>query len=155
MAANTLLFTLLSGLVLLAIVVLVLRIRRWRRGPTELRGYTTFRPSREGDAASAGLTAALRDPAAWSVGFLLLVLVAVAGTLAAVGAMPVPESVQPLVTTVLLVLAAVVLGGFVFAGVYSSVRSRGYGSAPAAGLGTLVVGFLALLVVVVNLFVGA
>ncbi|HKJ58197.1 MAG TPA: hypothetical protein VKA37_03135 [Halobacteriales archaeon] len=152
MAENTVVFTFLSGLVLLAIVAIVLRLRTWRRGEEELRGTSTGlrRPS----SADQAVAEAIRSPTTWTVGFLLLVLVAVAGAMAMVGALPVPESVQPLVGTVLLILSAAVFGGFVFAGVYASVRSRGYGSAPAVGLGSLAVGLIAMTVVVVRLFFG-
>ena len=145
MAANTLVFTLLSGLILLAMVVLVLRLRRWRRDPG------TVGAARSADVVFAD---ALHNPTTWTVGFLVLVLVAVAGALAMVGALPVPESAQPIVGTAMLVGLGLVLGGFVFAGVYASVRNRGYGSAPAAGMGSLVLGLLALLVVVTQLFLG-
>ena len=152
MAENTILFTLLSGLVLLVIVAFVLQLRSWRRGEEELRRTSTGirRPA----SADVAVADAIKSPTTWTVGFLLLVLVAVAGAMAMVGALPVPESVQPLVGTVLLILSAVVLGGFVFAGVYASVRSRGYGSAPAFGLGSLAVGLVAMTVVVVRLFFG-
>ena len=153
MAANDLIFPVLSFLVLLGVAALVLRLRRWRRGPAELRGMTPSNlPATRTDSPAAELTETLRDPMTWTVGFLLLVLVAVAGSLAAVGALPVPESAQGLVGTVLLIVAAIVMAGFVFAGTYSSVRGRGYGSAPATGLGVLVVGLIALVVVVVQLF---
>lgn len=155
MAANNLVFTVLSGLVLLGMVALVLRLRRWRRGPAELRRTSTPpRGASTPSTADVELAALLRDPTTWTVGFLLLVLVAVAGSLAMVGAVPVPESAQPLVGAVLLGVSAIVLAGFVFAGVYASVRGRGYGSAPAFGLGSLAVGLLAMVVVVVQLFFG-
>jgi len=152
MAENTILFTLLSGLVLLAIGAIVLRLRRWRHGPEELRGTSTGirRPS----SADQAIAEAIRSPTTWTVGFLLLVAVAVVGALAVVGAVPLPESVQPLVVTALVILAALVFAGFVFAGVYASVRSRGYGSAPAVGMGSLAVGLVAIVVVVVRLFLG-
>lgn len=145
MVANSLLFTLLSGLVLLGIVAFVLRLRNWRRD----RGG-----QRRPRSAEAAVSNAARSPATWSAGFLLLVLVAVGGALALVGAVPVPESAQAAVTSALLVVGALVLGGFVFGGVYSSVRGRGHGSAPAAGLGSLAVGLLVLAVVVAILFLG-
>ena len=152
MAENTIVFTLLSGLVLLAIVAIVLQLRSWRRGEAELRRTSTgVRPPRSADVAIAE---AIRSPTTWTVGFLLLVLVAVAGAMAMVGALPVPESFQPLVGTALLIVSAVVFGGFIFAGVYASVRSRGYGSAPAFGLGSLAVGLVAMVIVVVQLFFG-
>jgi hypothetical protein len=152
MAENTIVFTLLSGLVLLVIVAVVLQIRSWRRGPEQLRGRSTG--VRTPSSADAAIAEALRDPTTWTVGFLLLVLVAVAGSLAMVGALPIPESAQPLVGAVLLAISAIVLGGFVFAGVYASVRSRGYGSAPAFGLGSLAVGLIVMVIVVVQLFLG-
>ena len=145
MAANTLVFTLLSGLVLLGIVALVLRLRGWRH-------------VRVGAAAPTSVDAALarfvRSPTTWTAAFAVVVLVAVAGSLAVVGALPVPAGAQGTVTTALLALGGLLLGGFVFGGVYGTVRSRGHGSAPAVGLGSLAVGLLALLVVVVTLFLG-
>ena len=147
MVANTLLFPALSFVVLLGVAVIVLRLRSWRHGAAE--SSLSASPSFDVELAET-----LKDPATWTVGFLLLVLVAVVGALAMVGAVPLPEGTQPLVGAVLLLVTALVLGGFVFAGVYSSVRGRGYGSAPATGLGALVVGILALVVVVVQLFFG-
>ena len=147
MVANTLLFPALSFVVLLGVAVIVLRLRQWRHATPET-GHASA-TSLEVDLAET-----LEDPMTWTVGFFLLVLVAVAGALAVVGALPVPEGAQPLVGAVLLLVAAIVLGGFVFAGTYSSVRGRGYGSAPATGLAALVVGMLALLAVIVNLFLG-
>lgn len=144
MAANPLLSTLVTGLILLAIVVVAVRLRRWRRADARADAETSL----------AVIDRLLHSPTTWVVGFLVLVLVAVAGTLALVGAVPLPEGVQPAVTTVLIVGSALVLGGFVFGGVYASVRGRGYGSAPAVGLGSLVVGLLALLVIVVQLLLG-
>ena len=153
MAANELIFPVLSFVVLLGVAALVLRLRRWRRGPAELHGMTpTTLPATRTGSSSADVSETLNDPTTWTVGFLLLVLVAVAGALAVVGAIPVPESAQGLVSSLMLLVAALVLAGFVFAGTYSSVRSRGYGSAPATGLGVLVVGIVAIVVVVVNLF---
>ena len=155
MVSNTLLFPALSFVVLLGVAVIVLRLRGWRHGASDLRrGTATTLPATRSSSASAELSETLRDPMAWTAGFLLLVLVAVVGALAMVGAVPLPEGTQPLVGTAMLVVAALVLGGFVFAGTYSSVRGRGYGSAPATGVGALVVGFLALVVVVVQLFFG-
>lgn len=152
MAENTIVFTLLSGLVLIVIVAVVLQIRSWRRGAEQLRGRSTG--VRTPSSADAAVAEALRDPTTWTVVFLLLVLVAVAGSLAMVGALPIPESAQPLVGAVLLAVSAIVLGGFVFAGVYASVRSRGYGSAPAFGLGSLAIGLIVMVIVVVQLFFG-
>lgn len=144
MAANILFSTLLMGLVLLAMVALVIRGRPWRRAEGRADGGSSF------DV----IAAALRSPTAWMIVFLLLVLVSVAGSLALVGAVPLPEGTQPLVTTALLAGAGIVLGGFVFFGTYASVRGRGYGSAPAVGLGSLAVGLAALVVVVLQLFLG-
>ena len=155
MAVNDLLFPVLSFVVLLGVAAFVLRLRRWRRGPAELRGMTsTNLPATRTSSPSADLSETLRDPATWTVGFLLLVAVAVTGALAVVGALPVPEGYQGYVGTGMMLVAALLFGGFLFAGTYSSVRSRGYGSAPATGLGALVVGLIALVIVVVQLFLG-
>jgi len=145
MAANNLLFTFLSGLVLLGIVAAVLSLRNWRRGSTSMRPSTT---------PMAAAASVLHSPRTWTAAFFVLVLLAVGGALAMVGAVPLPEGTQPVVTTALLAGAGLVLAGFVFLGVYASVRGRGYGSAPAVGLGSLSVGLLALVVVVTQLFLG-
>lgn len=156
MVANNLLFPVLSGLILLGVAALVLRVRRWRRGPEELRrGTSRPLPTTRTSSPSAELAGTLNSPTGWTAGFLLLVLVTLVGSLAVVGALPIPESVQGLVGTVMLLVGAIVLGGFVFAGVYSSVRNRGHGSAPATGLAMLVLGTIALVVVVVQLLLGA
>lgn len=155
MVANNLLFPVLSGLILLGVAALVLRVRRWRRGPEELRRRTSRLPATRSTSPSAELAGTLNSPTGWTTGFLLLVIVTLVGSLAVVGALPIPESAQGPVGTVMLLVGAVVLGGFVFAGVYSSVRNRGHGSAPATGLAMLVLGAIALVVVVVQLLLGA
>jgi len=144
MAANTLLSTLLMGIVLLAMVALAVRLRPWRR--VEVSADT-------GSSIDA-IAAVLRSPTAWMVVFFLLVLVTVAGSLALVGAVTLPEGTAPLVTAALIGVGGLVLGGFVFFGTYASVRGRGYGSAPAVGMGSLAVGLVVLVVVVVQLFFG-
>lgn len=144
MATNPLLSTFVTGVILLAIVVVAFRLRGWRHAETVADAETSL----------GVIDRLLHSPTTWVVAFLVLVLVAVAGALALVGAVPLPEGAQPTITTVLLVGTALVLGGFVFGGVYASVRGRGYGSAPAVGLGSLAVGLLALLVIVVQLFLG-
>lgn len=144
MAVNPLLSTVLMGLILLVIVAGVLQLRNWRSAG-----------QREDSGSSyEAIGNALHDPTVWTVTFLVLVAVAIAGALAVVGALPIPESIQPIVGTALLAITGVVIGGFVFAGVYSSVRGRGFGSAPAVGVAAVSVGFLVLLVVVVQLFLG-
>lgn len=145
MVENTLLLPLLSGLLLLAIAVGVLRLRNWRHAAAASAGPRS---------AEVAFSRAIRSPTTWTVGFLVLVLLALAGTLAMVGAIPLPESARPTVTTALLAASGVVLGGFVFLGVYAAVRERGYGSAPAVGLAALVVGLVVLLVVIARLFLG-
>ena len=135
MAANTLLSTLLMGIVLLAMVALAIRLRAWRRA--EVSADTT--------SSIDTLAAVLQSPTAWMTLFFLLVLV---------GAVTLPEGTQALVTAALLAVGGLVLGGFVFFGTYASVRGRGYGSAPAVGMGSLAVGLVILVVVVGQLFLG-
>lgn len=143
MATNALLLSLLSGLVLVAIAVGALRLRRWRRFTATGRGPVS---------TDVAIARTLRSPTTWTVGFLVITLLATAGALAVVGALPLPEGAQPAVTTALLGISALVLGGFVFLGVYASVRNRGYGTAPAVGMASLVVGLVAIVVVVSQLF---
>lgn len=141
MAANPFLMSLLMGLVLIVIAALVVRLRGWRQD--------------EGaDAGNAfdDVARALRSPASWAVLFLVLVGAAVLGVLTAVGAFQIPASVQPVVGTALVAAVILVFGGFVFLGIYATVRGRGHGTAPAIGLGSLTVGLLIVLLVVANLF---
>ena len=145
MAATTLLFPLVSGLLLLAIVLGVLRLRGWRHAtPTGGRATTP----------STAVVAAVNSPTTWTLLFFLLVLGGVAGALAMVGAIPVPEGAQATITTALLAGFGLALCGLVFGGVYGAVRGRGHGTAPAVGLGSLAVGLLLVVVIIAILFLG-
>jgi hypothetical protein len=117
MAANTLLFPLISGLLLLAIVLGVLRLRGWRHAaPTGGRAASP----------STAVVSAVYSPTTRPLLFSLLVLGGVAGALAMVGAVPVPEGAQATIAAALLAGFGLALCGLVFGGVYGAVRGRGH-----------------------------
>ena len=141
MASSVLLSTLLTGIALLAIAVGMLRFRRWKRGP-DMRDSADF------------VQRATNSPAVWTAGFVLLALGFGAGVVAIVSGTTItlPEDFGSQLTLVL-VPFLVLLGLYVFAGIYSSAKDRGLSSAPAVGMASAVVGLLVLTAIVVKLLV--
>lgn len=142
MATTALLSTVVMGGVLLAIVVLMLRLRGWQH-PTASVGVD-----------AGGLVERANGPLGWSVAFFVVTFAVMGLGIASITGGPVAGLDQAsLGLLVLVALAAVVLAASVIA-VYGAVRSRGLNSAQAAGVSSVVLATLVLLAIVVQLFVG-
>lgn len=129
--------TLLMGLILLALVAVVVWGRNWRR---------TSPSTAEADAFGR----LLGSSTTWTLVFVVVALGAAAGAVALVGGVgfEVPSE------TIVLGLAGaflLLLGVYLFGGVYASARSKGMGRAPAVGLGSAVLGLLFLGLIVLQL----
>lgn len=85
-----------------------------------------------------GLTGLSQSPLAWTVGFFLLVALALATVLAALSGGG---------TTLFLGLAGILLLGFVMIGVYAAGRARGHPHAYAVGEVVITLGLLFLILV--------
>ena len=131
----------LTGLFLLGTIVALARNGDWR-------GYS---PAGEtsGGGETVGRVAA--SPATWIVGFLLLTLGLGLGALVVVGAVPVPAGVKGAATPVMVAALLATLGGYVFLGVYNSIRYRGLYRSHAAAAGIWVLATLAVMGVAVML----
>ncbi|WP_254545932.1 hypothetical protein [Halomarina pelagica] len=136
----------LTGLLLVAIVVALLRLRDWRR----------YDPASSDDrggrltGAYGVLAAAATRQATWILGFLLLALgVGAAAVLFLVGG---PTGQMAGVAAALLGVLALCL--FLVLGIYRTIRFRGRTSAEAFAVSAWVVGALFVLAVSVNLLVG-
>lgn len=135
----------LTGLVVVGLVAALARSREWRSAAP------TPGAVRTGDtSAVTTLTETVRSPLGWTVAFLGLVLVIGGGVLAFLtGA--IPAGVGQALGVMLVLVAATVMCGYLFWGVYHSVRYRGIESAQATGVGLWVVGMVLLVVVVAQL----
>ena len=137
--------TVLTGLVVVALVVAVARSREWRAAAATPGDVRTG-----GTSPVTTLAAAAQSPLGWTVAFLVLVLGIGGGALAFVtGA--IPSAVSQVAGVALVLVAAAVLGGYLFWGVYHSARYRGIESAQATGTGLWVLGMLLIVAIVVRL----
>lgn len=141
MATSALASTVVTGVVLLAILAVVFRLRRWQHPAPDVEG-------------GADLVRAANGPLGWSVAFFVVALGLMGLAVLYTSGEPVAGLDQAaLGLLVLLVLLAV----FGFAGlvaVYSALRGRGLSSAQAAGVSSVLVATLLLAAIVVQLFVG-
>lgn len=128
---------LMTGFVL-AVVVAVLRYGHWE----------SYSPTEPGDVSDR-LRAVAASPAAWMLGFLALVVVFGGAAVLYVSDVTVPGG--DVLGVVLLVAAAVVLGGFLFYGTYDAARSRGRPAAQGVAEGAVMLGLLAVLAIAVRL----
>lgn len=142
MATSALVSTAVTGVVLLAIIVAVLRVREWR-DPT---------PATEDGLANLARSA--NGPLGWSVTFFVVTFgVMGLAVLYAVGA-PVAGVTHATVGLMLVTVIAAVFVGASLVAVYAASRGRGLNSAQAAGLSSALLGVLFVVAVVVQLFVG-
>lgn len=138
----------LMGLFLLAVVVLANRYRT--------RSYS-IQTRREVEREEDYLMFAnrlVRNPTTWVVAFLVLVVGFVAGAVAFLGGVSVPEPSRQLIWLAVAGGLAVLLSLYLGVGLYLSARSRGHKSAQAAGVAVIALGFLFLGAVTVKLLVG-
>lgn len=139
MAQTLLLSTLLTGAFVLAVALVAARWIDWR-------GYALNSPGGPGLVSRAA-----DSPAAWIVGFLLLLAVFGGGAVAFVAGVGLPEPAVNAVGLVLGVAAALVVSSYLFYGTYASARGRGRPTSVAVAEGTTLVGALFLLVIAVRL----
>lgn len=147
--------TLLMGLFLIAVFVALVRIRRGKgTSYSGNRGGASDLPDIAGDVPARGGstdTASSETPIEWVIGFILLVLAAGAGSVLFVG----DYSLPAIGTQGVGILIAAVLGGllcgYLFSGVYISLRSHGRKSAEATAVAFWLLGLIAVGVIAVKL----
>ena len=135
--------TAVAGFFLLATVLFVTRGMTWRN--------YQFSFGREAETPGETLARYVQHPAAWSLGFLLLVFSVGAVALAALGALPVP--VPGGMTAVGIVVGLLALVAVVF-GTYGFVRSRDRSTAEAVVVSLLVSGTAFVFFLTANLIFG-
>jgi len=137
--------TVVTGLIVVALAVALARGREWRSAAPTPGAVRTG-----GTSAVTTLTETARSPLGWTVAFLVLALAIGGGTIAFVtGA--IPTAVSQALGVALVLVAATVMGGYLFWGVYHAVRYRGIGSAQATGTGLWVLGMVLIVAIVVRL----
>lgn len=132
-ASDYLLSGILTGLFLLGTVFVLARNRNWQH----------YSPAREASNVGETVERLAGSPSTWIAGFVLLTLGLGLGTLVVVGGLPVPEGVQGAATVAMAVVVLAVLAGYVFLGVYHSIRYRGLYRSQAAAAGIWIVATLA------------
>jgi hypothetical protein len=152
--------TLLMGLFLIAILVSLVRIRSGGETSTASgeRSMASDLPSTTASDVPARSqssdTVSSETPTEWVLGFILLVLAAGGGAILFIGDYSLP-SVGTQVAVILLVL---VLGGlfcgYLFSGVYISLRSHGRKSAEATAVALWLLGLLGVGVIAAKLLFG-
>jgi hypothetical protein len=131
--------SLLTGALLLAVWVLVLRMENWRY-------YEPSNDGRENSRADAG-----DSIGAWVAGFLGLALVVGGGAVLLVSDASLAAAVGSWVA--LVALFGVLLGAYLLWGTYSSARFRGLPSAHAALVSAWLFGILSVAVIAIKLVV--
>jgi len=135
--------TVLMGLVLAG--VFVAGMRRYHR--------TGYRYEEEASGTGA-VRSFLAEPVAWTLGFILLVLVFGGGTVLYVGGFLDPATVA-IVGLGLAAAGVIVFAGYLVYGMYRAARGRGHTSAGAAGEAVITLGLVVLLVIVGRLVVSS
>ncbi|MFC6963892.1 hypothetical protein [Halocatena marina] len=155
---NYLVSTLLMGLFLLAIVVVIARLRSVSETATASGGRSTASELPDiTPSARSTETVSSEIPPTWIIGFLLLVLAAGAGSVLFIGASSLPSigiGTQMAGIGLAIVIGGLVCGYFV-SGIYLSLRSHGRKSAEATGVAIWLLGLLGVGVIVVNLLLGS
>ncbi|PSP75874.1 hypothetical protein BRC81_14080 [Halobacteriales archaeon QS_1_68_20] len=141
--ASILVATVLMGLLTLAVVLYVARAMEWRK--------YDFVPVGEHRSTWDSLGAALHHPAAWALGFFLLVFLTVGTALAAVDAISFPVDVG---LGMLAMPFALMLVLFVGLGTYGALRSRRRSTAEATVVSLLLLGTLFIVAITANLVLG-
>jgi hypothetical protein len=146
--------TLLMGLFLIAVLVALVRIRSGegtsssgdRSRASDLPDIAGDVPARTGSTD----TVSSETPIEWVVGFILLVVVAGAGAVLFIGDYSLPS-----IGAQAGILIAAVLGGllcgYLFSGVYISLRSHGRKSAEATAVAFWLLGLVGVAVIAVKL----
>lgn len=142
MSSHALASTLVTGAVLAALLLVVLRGRQWE-APGDTPGEGLL-----------GLARRANGPLGWSVAFFAVAFGFTAVGVAYVSGEPLLGLDQAALGLAVVALVAVVFGVAALGGVYAAVRGRGLNSAQAAGVSSALLGGLFLVAVVVQLFVG-
>lgn len=136
--------TLLMGLFLVAVVAF-LRLAERREYSPSLTG-----PESSGSEA---LREAFRSPVAWIVVFLAITFATGLAAVAYVGGL-VPAEVGTAAGPVLAAVVAVLVGGYLLWGVYSTARARGLQNAAAVMVSAWALGLLLVTAIAVHLLTG-
>lgn len=145
MATPNLTSAVVMGLFLFGLVVFVLRARHWERGA----------PTLEGGPSQLGRS--LNRPAAWIAIFAIITFGLAGGVVLYVSAGSGSTAIgvsQGAIGTAIAAAFGLLLAALLFAGVYSSVKSRGGPTSMAVGVGSGVVGMLFLVGLTLKLILG-
>lgn len=142
MATTALLSTVVTGAVLIAVIAVVLRIRRWEHPAPSI-------------AADPGtVTQRINGPLGWSIAFFLATFLVMGfGMLYAAGESMAGLDPATLELGLIASLGAVILVAIIVA-VYGTVKSRGLNNAQAAAISSTLFLLLFLAAIVVQLFMG-
>ncbi|SFR68985.1 hypothetical protein [Halogeometricum limi] len=143
MVQSALLVSFVLGLGLLSVVVL-LTGRGWRT--YSVAGGWTTRPRPSALARGAD------SPAVWTAAFVAVTLAFGGAAILFVGGTEIPEGMAAMGGVVLVGLATLVFGSYVFYGTFVSARNRGLKNSQAALLGAWAIGALFLVAVTLKLF---
>lgn len=146
-AGSYLASTLLMGLFL---IVIATALTRSERAPVP--GTNGENVDREGSIGT-GLERLARNPRAWVLGFVLLTAGIAVGALLYVGGGPLPDESREVAGLVVAGLLLLVISGFLFLGTYLTATSKGRSSAWGVAEGTIALGLLSIVAIVVNLVV--
>ncbi|MFB6148068.1 MAG: hypothetical protein ABEJ48_00230 [Halobacteriales archaeon] len=144
--------TLLMGAIVLAVAVLIMRLRAWRASPT---------PHGGGDGGTGGFSSAVadglvklaRDPMGWTLAFVVTILLFGGATLVFAGWVSVPPALQGTLGLLIGGLFGLLFVIYIFAGTYLAARSRGLANSMAVAVGSWVVAMLFLAALALKLVV--
>ena len=139
MAVSNLVIGTVMGLVLLVIAGAIGVVRNWERQSPGM------------SEAGSALENAVNSPTAWTVVFLVFALGLGIGGVVFVGGLSIPGVSQGVAQAVLIGGFGLLVAFFFLAGIYSTVRARGLGSAPAVGISSAILGLLIIAGIVLNL----
>lgn len=145
--------TLLMGLFLIAIFVALMRIRSGQGTTEGNRSSASNLPDLAGDVPARGGssdTVSSETPIEWVAGFILLVLVAGAGAILFIGDFSLPTMGAQAGVLIAAVLGGLVCG-YLFSGIYISLRSHGRKSAEATAVAFWLLGLIGIGVIAVKL----
>lgn len=132
---------LVMALFTLAIVVAMLRMRKWK----------TYEPTGESDGdVFTTLSNLMGSDELWTIGFLVVLVALVIGAVRFAGGEMVAIS-QGLAQTIVLGGLGALLVLFVFLGTYFSVRERGGPSSQGVAIASILIGLLVLVVIAAQL----
>jgi hypothetical protein len=148
--------TLLMGLFLIAVFVALARIRSSGSTSTasgeqnrvsDLPNITSKAPARAGSAD----TVSSETPIEWVAGFIFLVLAAGAGTILFIGDYSLPSIGAQVVGILIVGVIGGLVCGYLFSGVYISLRGHGRKSAEATAVAIWLLGLIGVAVIALKL----